>query len=106
MAFAISYSGRTVATVEAMALARESGVKTACITSFSESPLSRLCDYPICIYTDEVQYPVEAMSAKIAHLSLIYALTTALSAKTYNQTMIRAKRTRELIDSIRMRHAE
>ena len=45
---------------------------------------------------------MEAMSAKIAQLSLIYALTTALAARHYEDTVQRAKKTRTLIDSIRL----
>lgn len=100
-ALAISYSGRTIATRQALQLAAEAGATTICITSYPESPLAQTAQLPLCVYSDEVQYPVEAMSAKVAQLSLIYALTTALSARTYDDTVQRAKRTRELINSIR-----
>lgn len=102
VAFGISYSGQTVATVQTLELAKKTGAATICISSYPDSTLSRICDLPISIYCDEVRYPVEAMSAKIAQLSLIYALTTALSAKHYDDTLQRAKRTRELINSIRL----
>lgn len=102
VAFAISYSGRTEPTVQAMELAKESGAETICFTGFPDSPLAKLCSYSVCVCSDEVRYPVEAMSAKIAQLSLIYALTTALSARHYDDTVQRAKKTRALIDSIRL----
>ena len=99
VAFAISYSGRTEPTVQAMELAKATGAETICLTGFPGSPLAKLCHHPICVYSDEVQYPVEA---KIAQLSLIYALTTALSARHYDETLQRAQKTRALIDSIRL----
>jgi len=102
VAFGISYSGRTIATTQSMELARTAGAKTICITSYPDSPITKICDYSIPVYCDEVQYPVEAMSAKIAQLSLIYALTTALSSMNREDTMQRAKRTRDLINTIRM----
>ena len=102
VAFAISYSGRTEPTVQAMELAKATGAETVCLTGFPGSPLAKICTHPICVYSDEVQYPVEAMSAKIAQLSLIYALTTALSARHYDDTLQRAQKTRTLIDSIRL----
>jgi len=102
VAFGISYSGRTIATTQTMELARAAGAKTICITNYPGSPITKVCEYSIPVYCDEVQYPVEAMSAKIAQLSLIYALTTALSSLNQEDTMQRAKRTRELINSIRM----
>lgn len=101
VALAISYSGRTIATKQALSLAAQAGATTICITSYPQSPLALASQLPLCVYSDEVQYPVEAMSAKIAQLSLIYAMTTALSARTYEDTVLRAKRTRELINSIR-----
>ena len=102
VAFGISYSGRTIATTQSMELARAAGAKTICITSYPNSPIAKVCDLSIPVYCDEVQYPVEAMSAKIAQLSLIYALTTALSSINRENTLQRAKRTRELINSIRV----
>lgn len=102
VAFGISYSGRTIATTQTMELARAAGAKTICITSYPESPIAKTCELSIPVFCDEVRYPVEAMSAKIAQLSLIYALTTALSSINRDDTLQRAKRTRELIDSIRM----
>ena len=89
-----------------MLLAKETGAATVCITSFPDSPLAKLCSFPICIYPDEVQYPVEAMSAKIAQLSLIYALTTALSVRHYEDTVKRAKKTRALISAIRLEESK
>ena len=100
-ALAISHSGRTIATLEAITLAGEVGANTACITSYPGSPITKVCKESLCVYSDEVQYPVEAMAAKIAQLSLIYALTTALSARNYEETAQRNKRSRELINTIR-----
>ena len=106
VAFGISYSGRTIATTQSMELARAAGAKTICITSYPDSPIAKVCALSIPVYCDEVQYPVEAMSAKIAQLSLIYALTTALSSMNQEDTLQRAKRTRELINSIRVEEAK
>lgn len=101
-AFAISYSGRTIATTQTMELAKQAGARTLCITSYPDSPLARLCTCTIGVWCDEVRYPVEAMSAKIAQLSLIYALTTALAAMAPEDAAARSARTRSLIDSIRL----
>ena len=106
VAFGISYSGRTIATTETMALAKTAGAGTICITSYPDSPITRICDLSIPVYCDEVQYPVEAMSAKIAQLSLIYALSTALSSRNRDDTLLRAKRTRELINTIRVEESK
>jgi DNA-binding MurR/RpiR family transcriptional regulator len=44
---------------------------------------------------------MEAISARIAHLSVIDALTIAISAKNYEMAQERAKVTHTLIDTIR-----
>lgn len=102
VAIGISYSGRAVATIETMELARAAGAWTVCITGYPDSPITRVCHDPISVHSDEIQYPVEAMSAKIAQYSLIYAMTVALSAQNYEDTVLRAKRTRDLLDAIRL----
>lgn len=101
LAIGISHSGRTIATLDALTLAEKAGANTMCITSFPESPITQLCQTSLCVYSDEMQYPVEAMSSKLAQLSLIYGLTTALSAKNYEETARRNKHSRDLINTIR-----
>jgi len=43
----ISHSGRTVATVDTLNLAKLKGAQTACITSFGDSPLFVCSDFGI-----------------------------------------------------------
>ena len=101
VAIGISHSGRTVATVDALKLAKKAGAKTVCITSFADSPITKESDCPLEIFSDEIQYPVEATSARIAHFSVIDAITIALSAKDYEKAYERSAKTRELINSVR-----
>lgn len=101
VAIGISHSGRTAATIDALKLAGESGADTVCITSYPGSPITDISDYPIEIFCDEIQYPMEAISARIAHISVIDAITVALSAKNFDEAMNRSKITHELINSLR-----
>lgn len=101
VAVAISHTGRTVATIEALQLAKASGAKTLCITSYPGSEITQNADYSIEIYSDEIDYPMEAISSRIAHLSVIDTLTIALSAKNYDNAQERAKKTRSLVETIR-----
>lgn len=102
VAIGISNSGRTVATIDALKLAKEQGAKIACITSYHKSPITQVCDYPIEVYTDEIQYPIEAISARIAHLSVIDALSISLSSKDYENALNRSKKAHELINTMRV----
>ena len=101
VAIGISHSGRTVATIEALELAKAQGAKTVCITSYPESEITKICEYPIEIYSDEVQYPMEAISARIAHMSVIDAISVAVSAKNIEATEERTKKTYEIVNTVR-----
>lgn len=101
VAVGISHSGRTVATIDALQLAKERGADTLCITSYPGSKITENSDHSIEIYSDEIDYPMEAISARIAHLSIIDALAIAISAKNYETAQERAKVTHSLVDTIR-----
>ena len=101
VAIGISHSGRTIATIEALQAAKTQGASTLCITSYPGSKITENSDYSIEIYSDEIDYPMEAISARIAHLSVIDALTIAISSKNYEMAQERAKMTHTLIDTIR-----
>ncbi len=101
VAIGISHSGRTIATIEALQLAKEKGAGTVCITSYPGSRITQVCDHNIEIFCDEIQYPMEAISARIAHISVIDAITTSLSARHYDSTLKRSQTAHQLINSIR-----
>lgn len=101
VAVGISHSGRTIATIEALQLAKANGADTLCITSYPGSKITETSDHAIEIYSDEIDYPVEAISSRIAHLSVIDALTIAISAKNYANAEERARITHSLVDTIR-----
>ena len=104
VAIGISHSGRTVATVEVLALAKESGAETVCITSYPLSPITKVCDYSVEVFSDEIQYPMEAISARIAHMSITDAIAVALSAKDYENAFERSAKTHELINTVRYKN--
>lgn len=85
VAIGISHSGRTKAVVDAMARAKDSGATTVAITSFENSPLARNADYSVCVFADEENYPVEAVSARMAHMCLIDAFTMTLATMEYDE---------------------
>ena len=101
VAIGISHSGKTKATIEALQLARENGASTICITSYHNSEITKCSDCPIEIFSDEINYPTEAVSSRIVHLSIIDTLTIALSAADYNTALERSKKTHELINTLR-----
>ncbi len=83
VAFGISHSGRTKAVVDAMRSAKEAGAITIALTSFTKSLLYTESDFSISVYADEKNYPVEAVSARIAHMCVVDALMLSIASLNY-----------------------
>ncbi len=97
----ISHGGRTMPVIDTVRLAKERGAKAICITSYPQSLITTVCDHTIAVYSDEIQYPIEAMSARIAHLSIIDAMIIALSVLHVEQAEARLESTHKMIESYR-----
>ena len=83
VAFGISHSGRTKIVVDVMRAARQAGATTIALTSFTKSLLYTESDYSISVYADEKNYPVEAVSARIAHMCVVDALMLTIASLNY-----------------------
>jgi len=83
VAFCISHSGRTKVVLEAMHHAKKAGAKTVSLTSFADSPLYKECDLSVCVFADEENYPVEAVSARIAHMCTVDAFMMTIGTKKH-----------------------
>lgn len=84
VAFGISHSGTTKAVVDAMRSAKQAGAATISLTSFTKSLLYKESDYSLSVYADERNYPVEAVSARIAHMCVIDALMLTIASFNYD----------------------
>lgn len=102
LAIGISHSGRTQATVDVLKLAKQNGAETACLTSYIASPAARNADHIITVYSDETQYPIEAVAARIAQAGAIDALVAALAVRHYDKALERGKTLQPLIESVRI----
>jgi len=101
VAFGISHSGATKTVVDAMRFAKEAGAVTVALTSFSKSLLYTESDYAISVYADEENYPVEAVSARIAHICVTDALVMTLAALDYDDYAEHISMRNEVLDNIR-----
>ncbi len=101
VAIGISNSGRTAATVDALKRAKEIGAKTICVTSFPDSEITKNSDYSLVIKNDEIQFPVESISARIAHISVLDSIAVSLSAKQYEDAVRPAAENHDLIETLR-----
>ncbi len=101
VAFCISHSGTTKAVVDAMRSARHHGATAVALTSFSKSLLYAECDYGVCVYSDEENYPVEAVSARIAHMCIVDALMMTIASLNYDEYSRHISTRNEVLDGIR-----
>lgn len=101
VAFGISHSGRTAATVDALTLAKEAGATTLCLTSYTGSPITRCSDHVLTVFCDETRYPVEASAARIAQTGVLDALVAVLSLSRYAEAACRSRQTHDLLEDIR-----
>lgn len=83
IAIGISHSGNTKVVVEAIRHAKDAGAKTIALSSFKGSILCNESCYAITVFPDEENYPIEAVSARIAHMCVIDALMMTLAAIKY-----------------------
>lgn len=97
----ISHSGRTMAVVDALALARETGAANVCLTSYNASPITQVSDRVLTVFCDETQYSIEASTARIAQTAVLDALVAALSACRYEAAMGRSALVHDLMEDIR-----
>lgn len=84
VAFGISHSGTTKAVVDAMRYAKQAGAVTLALSSFAKSLLYMESDYAVSVYADEENYPVEAVSARIAHMCTVDALMMSIASLNYD----------------------
>jgi len=103
VAFGISHSGRTKAVVDAMRSAKQAGAKTVALTSFIKSLLYTESDYSVSVYADEKNYPVEAVSARIAHMCVIDALMLTIASFNYEDYSKHISLRNAALDDIRYR---
>ncbi|MBE6612812.1 MAG: MurR/RpiR family transcriptional regulator [Ruminococcaceae bacterium] len=98
VAIGISHSGRTIPVMDTLMLAKKQGADTVCITTTPGSPICECSDYALELWSDEMEYPMEAISARVAHLAMIDAITVSLSSMDYEQALERSKQSHDMID--------
>jgi DNA-binding MurR/RpiR family transcriptional regulator len=78
-AVALSHSGRSKITIDALRIARECGALTVGISNYLRSPLRELTDHFLCTSFFESRVKVAALSSRLAQLCVIDALYLLLA---------------------------
>lgn len=102
VAIAISHTGTTVDTVDALRTAREQGARTAAITNHSPSPLTEHADWVLTTAARETTFRSGAMSSRIAQLAVIDCLFVGVAQHSYDRTISALNRTYRAVQSRRM----
>ena len=101
VAFAISNSGQSNDTIDALKIAHEKGATTTVITSYKDSPICRHADIVLSVYSDELRYPIEAVSSRIVTLSVLDAIKVTLSLQNPEKTAESIRLQREAVKHLR-----
>lgn len=86
VAIGISHHGQTISVIDGLATAKKRGALTACLTSQPDSLIVKTCDLPIIVSAQEIKYPIDPVSTRIAHTSIMDVITIALSTRDFVKT--------------------
>lgn len=87
VAIAISHTGATVDTIDALRTASEHGATTVAITNFASSPLAELADHVLTTAARETTFRSGAMASRIAQLAVIDCLFVGVAQRFYDTAM-------------------
>ncbi|MGE6490420.1 MurR/RpiR family transcriptional regulator [Exiguobacterium sp. NPDC077395] len=102
VAVVISHSGASKETLDIAKLLKEKGVPTVAITNYAKSPLSKIADVSLYTVSQETAFRSEALASRIAELSLIDALFTAVMMRRGDAARASLQQMREAIANRRV----
>ncbi|WP_214793128.1 MULTISPECIES: MurR/RpiR family transcriptional regulator [unclassified Exiguobacterium] len=102
VAVVISHSGASKETLDIAKLLKEKGVPMVAITNYAKSPLSKIADVSLYTVSQETAFRSEALASRIAELSLIDALFTAVMMRRGEAARMSLQQMREAISMRRI----
>ena len=102
VAVVISHSGTNKDTLNILKTAKKNGAKTIGITSFPKSPICQFSDVALYTSSEETEYRSEALSSRIAQLSLIDALYVNIMVLNKEKAKHSLGKVRQAISHTRM----
>ena len=85
LAIAISHSGETKDTIDALSLAKESGAKTLVLTNFKSSIITKYADIALFTGDTEKTFYSETMSSRMSQLALVDMLYMGVILSNYDK---------------------
>ena len=102
VAIAISHTGATTSTIDALILAKANGAKTISITNFSRSPILKYSDVSLFTSSKEVLYQFESLSSRIAQLTVLDVLLNVIVMSDPETYLRHLNLTRSSLDSAKI----
>jgi DNA-binding MurR/RpiR family transcriptional regulator len=102
VAIAISHTGTTIDTIEALRLAAAGGATTIAITNFGRSPLTDHARHVLTTAARETTFRSGATASRIAQLAVIDCLFVGVAQRSYARTMDALERTYAAVQSRRV----
>ena len=95
VALGISHTGASRDVCDAMENAQSAGATTICITHRATSPITKVSHVKLYTAAKETAFGSDAMSSRIAQLSIIDVLYAGIANKDYDRSLSRIQKTRE-----------
>lgn len=105
VAIAISHTGATKDTIEALRAAGEHGATTIAITNSPRSALATLADIRLHTAARETTFRSGAMASRLAQLSVIDFLFAGVAQRSYDQSMRALELTAQAVKDKRTSHS-
>ena len=102
VAIAVSHSGLTVDTFDALALAAERGATTVAITNAPTSPIAETADHVLTTAARETMFRSGANASRLAQLVVVDCVFVGVAQRVYPEAMSALHATREAISGRRM----
>ena len=99
---AFSHSGSNKDILEAIKVAKHSGATVIAVTGYGRSPLVKQADYALFTASRETAFRTEALSSRLAQLTLIDVLYVAVSFRRQDQTVANISKIRQAISLKRL----
>jgi DNA-binding MurR/RpiR family transcriptional regulator len=104
VAIAVSVAGNTRETVECLALAKERGATTICITNSIGSPLSHAADIPLYAAPSAVKYFQAPLASRVTQLVLADVLLVLIAQRRRRQVLAHMRGAEEFLLKHRLPH--
>lgn len=102
VAVAISHTGATTDTVEALRVARAHGATTVALTNYPTSPIAEVADHVLTTAARETTFRSGATASRIAQLTVVDCLFIGIAQRHMDQSITALDATRDAVQAHRM----